>query len=121
MWTGSLTALSCPALGTAVGPVLLKTCDTPLGSAAAMSDFSLNNELASPEALSPCAAARLPSTPSTSGVASDISLPADEELTPPDLATASVTEDARFPKMVPRSCWPEPKLLLVRLPPLNRE
>src|SRR5262249_13323418 len=46
---------------------------------------------------------------------------AEDELTPPDLATRSETEELLLPKIFPRSCDPTLSMLLVELPPLNRD
>src|SRR5260370_17598226 len=78
-------------VGTATGPAL-KSFDKPAGAAAKMSDFSLSSALASPEEFNPCAAARFPNMPRTSGSANDRSFIAEDLLTPPALATIPPTD-----------------------------
>ncbi len=118
MWTGSLKEASRSVRGATDGP--LNSCDMPGGSAAATSAFSFSSEPARPDAVSPCAVARLASTPMTRGAIKDNSFIAEDELTPPAFPTASAIDELRDPKIVPKSCWPELSMLAVALPSLKR-
>src|SRR5215472_12529398 len=85
---------------TALGPPPRKR-DNPAGAAAAISSFCRDNVSRKPDEPDACDDILLPSTPSVKGVTKAINLVADEALTPPCLATRSITEEVSPPKIFP--------------------
>src|SRR5215469_1546626 len=95
--------------GTALGPKP-RMRDNPDGAAAEISSLWLDSKSVSPEEPEAWVAIRFPSTPKVSGVINAVNFVADDALTPPDLATSSMTEEVLPPKILPM--W--------RCPALNR-
>jgi hypothetical protein len=95
--------------GTALGPKP-RMRDNPDGAAAEISSLWRDSKSLSPEEPEACEAIRFPSTPKVSGVINAVNFVAEEALTPPDLATSSMTEEVLPPKILPN--W--------RCPALNR-